>query len=260
MLSFAAICPHPPILIPSIGGDESSKVLMTSNALDSLGQEVKEKNVETILVISPHGFVSLDAMTISSAEMISGDLAEFQSDISMKFKNDLDLAIAIKEMSDAENIPVQFIDERLDHGSIVPLYFIAKDNPEVSVCQLSFSYLDYETHFAFGKIIGKAVQKSKKRIALVASGDLSHRLTPEAPAGYSPSGKIFDETLIRNLENNKIDGILEMDRSVVESAGECGLRSIIIMLGALSIVDYSFKKISYEGPFGVGYLVGKFDF
>jgi AmmeMemoRadiSam system protein B len=260
MLSFAAICPHPPLLIPSIGGEEVLKVQKTSEAMSLLAGEIREKKIDTILVISPHGAIFMDSMSINLAEKISGDFSEFRSDVKMEFENDDELAIHIKNLADSNSFPVHTVSESLDHGVMVPLYFLANGNRNVRICHLSFSYLDYSKHFIFGEIIYEAIQSVDRKVAIVASGDLSHRLTPDAPAGYSPRGKFFDEFLIESLEKNDIEGILNMDSSLIEDAGECGLRSIIILLGALSNVDYEFEKLSYEGPFGVGYLVGRFEF
>ena len=47
-----------------------------------------------------------------------------------------------------------------------------------------------------------------------------------------------------------------MNPDLIREAGECGYLSIIILLGLLSEIKGSkFKSLSYEGPFGVGYLV-----
>lgn len=260
MLSFAAICPHPPLLIPEIGGEDVFKVQSTIDAVQTLANDIAEKNIDTIAIISPHGSVFMDFMSINLAEHLTGDFADFGSDIKMDFVCDTDLARYIKDLADANQFPLQTVSELLDHGALVPLYFLTQHLEAVKICHLSFSYLDYGKHFNFGEIIYEAIQSTDKRVALIASGDLSHRLTPEAPAGYSPRGKDFDQALIESLEKNDVTSIIDMDSTLIEDAGECGLRSIIILLGALSNIDYSFKKLSYEGPFGVGYMVGKFDF
>jgi len=90
---------------------------------------------------------------------------------------------------------------------------------------------------------------------VIASGDLSHRLSPSAPAGYSPKGEIFDNLLKELLSSKDTSGILNLDKELVEEAGECGLRSIMILLGILEKQNYKFKLLSYEAPFGVGYMV-----
>ena len=53
--------------------------------------------------------------------------------------------------------------------------------------------------------------------------------------------------------------ILNLDEDLIEHAGECGLRSIVILLGALQGLSATPHILSYEGPFGVGYLVASFE-
>ena len=125
--------------------------------------------------------------------------------------------------------------------------------------ELTFSFLPLETHFVFGKAIHRAAEKSNKRVLLIASGDLSHRLIPEAPAGYDPMGKVFDERLADALSRVDVQDILKMDRDLISRAGECGLRSSVILLGALDGLEIKPEIHSYEGPFGVGYLVASFN-
>lgn len=261
MLKFAAICPHPPIIIPSIGRENLSAVSSTTQAMRTLAKEIRELGLETIVIISPHGPYQADFMSIAGQERLQGDFLDFGADdVSMSFMNDVDLALSIKNISDSKKIPVEILgrDIILDHGSMVPLYFLAKHLPDIRIVLISFSDLDYGKHFEFGKAIHEAIANANRNIGLVASGDLSHRLTPDAPAGYSPSGKKFDDLIIGLLETGNADEILRIDSNLIEAAGECGLRSIIIVLGALSATEYKFEKLSYEGPFGVGYLVGKF--
>ncbi|MDD3007003.1 MAG: AmmeMemoRadiSam system protein B [Candidatus Pacebacteria bacterium] len=260
MLSFAAICPHPPLLIPDIGREDTYRVQNTISAMEDLARDLVRKKIDTILVVSPHGSVFIDFMSVNLAEKLIGDFSEFGSDIKMDLQNDTELARYIKDLSDTNKFPLQTVSEPLDHGTMVPLYFLTKQLDVAKVCQLSFSYLDYGKHFTFGEIIYEAIQNVDRKVAFIASGDLSHRLTPQAPAGFSPRGKDFDKILIESLEKNDVASILDIDSALIEDAGECGLRSIIILLGALSNVNYKFEKMSYEGPFGVGYLVGKFDF
>lgn len=258
MLAFAAICPHPPIIIPSIGKQELLKAPETISAMELLSKSMEVKEIDTILVISPHGPMFMDFMSVNMASRLIGDFGNFGDDTSMNFENDTDLAIYIKELSDVNGLPVQTVDEELDHGAMVPLYFLTKRNQQVKIVHVSFSYLDYGKHFSFGEIIYEAIQNSDKKVAVIASGDLSHRLSPDAPAGFSPQGEIFDNLLINNLEKNKVEEILNLDSILIDNAGECGLRSIIILLGMLSNMNYQFEKLSYECPFGVGYLVGNF--
>ena len=95
----------------------------------------------------------------------------------------------------------------------------------------------------------------KRQVCLIASGDLSHRLHPGAPAGYSPRGKEFDQNIQESLEKLDADLLLQLPEDLIEDAGECGLRPIVMLLGAVSDFAAESYIYSYEGPFGVGYLV-----
>lgn len=263
MLKSAYICPHPPLLIPSIGQNNLSEVSSTVKAMNKLSDEIKKLDIDTIVIISPHGPLQMGFMSVVGTEYLEGDFLQFGNDTSMSFENNIDLGLNIKKIADTRNIPAEIINDGagLDHGAMVPLYFLTKHNPNLKIVLIAFSYLNYEKHFEFGEAIYKAIESMDEKIALVASGDLSHRLTPNAPAGYSTRGREFDELLIKLLEENNAGEILSLNSNLIEEAGECGLRSIIILLGALAALENcKFEKLSYEGPFGVGYLVGRFRF
>lgn len=259
MLIFTVICPHPPIIIPEIGQENLSQASQTVEAMKKLSQEFTEVKPETVIIISPHGPVEMDRMVINVSPALAGDFMMFGSDLAMSFKADLDIAKSIQKKSEETEITVGFVENiPLDHGALVPLYYLTKNLPDVNLAPIAFSYLNYQDHFKFGKAIGNVVCKIDKKIAFVASGDLSHRLTPDAPAGYSSRGKEFDKKLVELIKAKDVKGILNLDPNLIEEAGECGLRSIIILFGVLDGLNWQPEILSYEGPFGVGYLVANF--
>ncbi|MBI5071481.1 AmmeMemoRadiSam system protein B [Candidatus Falkowbacteria bacterium] len=260
MLSFAAITPHPPILIPTIGRENTKRIKKTAEAMEELEKKISKAKPDTIIVISPHGSLLPDAFSINLNPKYQSNLEEF-GDFSTKveFKTNTALAFRIKEFMEDKNIPLVLTsDGFLDHGAVVPLYFLTKKIPEVSILPMGYSMLDFKTHFNFGDLLKEIILNEEQKIAIIASGDLSHRLTKDAPAGYSARGKEFDEKLTELIANKNTAGILKMDADLVEKAGECGLRSILILLGLLERINYTPEILSYEGPFGVGYLVANF--
>jgi len=258
MLSFASICPHPPLIVPTIGSTEDlERVQRTIKAMEKLREDFEKKKIETLIIISPHGPIDFAKMGIITTPNLSGNLSVFgdlTSDFS--FKNDTDVCKKIKYYCERERIPLRVHKiGSLDHGMLVPLFYLTK-NFKPKVVPMVYSLLDNSTHFLLGKVLGEIAEKEKKKIGFVASGDLSHRLLPGAPAGFSPQAKEFDKKLIELLKEKNIDGILNMDEDLIEQAGECGYKSIIVLLGTLSTVkNWKFEILSYEGPFGVGYLV-----
>ncbi len=259
-LVFGAITPHPPLLIPAIGKDNISKVEKTVKALKDLEGELYNMQPDTIIILSPHSPIAANTFSVNLAPKFHGHMEEFGDfDTKLEISCDTQLISSLKENTDSNNIPLQTISqENFDHGVTVPLFYLAQHLPKVKVVPISLSMLDYKTHYEFGKILRKTALECNKRIAIIASGDLSHRLTSDAPAGYAPEAETFDQALIKLIEDKNTEDILALDPKVIETAGECGLRSIIVLLGALNDSSYDVKTLSYEGPFGVGYLTAQF--
>lgn len=228
--------------------------------MESLGDELKKHKPETIVVISPHGPMRYDKFTINLEENLKGTFSDYGGDSEdYAFDNDINVAKQLFAALKEKQLPVEVIRESvLDHGTLVPLhYLIAKLEQIPRIIPLTYTALDWATHAHFGKIVGSILNRQEHNIALIASGDLSHRLTEDAPAGFSPYGMKFDHALIDMLKKNEVDKIRNLNPDFCDEAGECGLRSIIIALGVLIDLKYSFKQYSYEGPLGVGYLVSE---
>lgn len=259
MLKFACLSPHPPILLPNIGKENLKIIESTCRSLAKLEAEFYQTNPETLIIISPHGDLAEDAFTINQAAMLNIDFSQF-GDLSTKlqYENDVQLGYQLRERLETK-IPLRLINQpQLDHGAGVPLYCLASHLKNVKLIPIGFSLLSLENHFQFGKAIQDLIISTNKNVGVIASGDLSHCLTKEAPAGYSTKGQEFDHQFIKYLKEKNIKSILKFDPRFVDEACECGLRSFVILLGLLDDINYQVEILSYEGPFGVGYLVANF--
>lgn len=269
MLSFAAITPHPPIIIPDIGGEQIKYCKKTIKAMEVLSDKLAEAEPDTIIIVSPHALVHSDRFAIYGNVKFKGDFGQFGAP-DIKFDCDNDRSLAEDIVKRAQDLGVNAFlfgnpDSdyfELDHGEMVPLYFLRQNiSTKIKIVIIAYSYLDRLQHGALGQVINEITQLPEnlnKRIALIASGDLSHRLIGESPAGYNKFGQEFDEIIVDYLQNKHVREILELDEEFIESAGECGYRSILILLGVLDKHDWQPEILSYEGPFGVGYLVANF--
>lgn len=257
MLVFSAFTPHPPIMIPNVGGDNLKQIKSTANAMEKLGDLMAEKSPDSLIIISPHGTLLPDAFTINLAPTLTANFKDFGDFITeINFLNDTVLAQTIKENM---SIPTVFLNvEELDHGAAAPLFYLTRKTKDLPIVPVGYCFLSYEEHFKFGAELQQIINKTDKKIAVIASGDLSHRLTLDAPAGFSPQGNIFDEKLMNLIRAKETQEILNLNKNFIEEAGECGLRSLIILLGVLNGIQYEPEILSYEGPFGVGYLVANF--
>jgi len=169
------------------------------------------------------------------------------------------LEILGKEFKEAKPDSIVISSPHPNWGFNVPLFFLAKDFKREITTYLT-GLEEPEFYFKEGKKIYKEqLSERTKRIALIASGDLSHCLKEDGPYGFNPDGPKFDRELIDYLKKKDIENILKLDDKYPE-AGECGLRSFCFILGILesSGINYQPEILSYEGPFGVGYLVVNF--
>jgi len=259
MLKAAFLTPHPPVIIPGIGDKESLKrVSDTILAMKKLGDKTEKIGPKTIIFVSPHAPVDPLAISGNEESILKGNFIDFGFTGWEKEKeNNIDLLNTIEEKSLAKKINFSSFKANLDHGVLVPLYYLSPQVP-YKIIHLAYSLEDLKTHFEFGKVLGSVINKYVDPVILVASGDLSHRITSDAPAGYSPRGEEFDKKMRKMLKDSDWESIINLDNNLIEEAGECGLRSIAITLGALSKQKVRFSELSYECPFGVGYLAGEF--
>ncbi len=261
--------PHPPIVIPEVGGAEVAHVDATLQSMRALGEKAALLDPETIVLLSPHSPLARYQMGVSQAATFRGSLAYFRApQVRLQAAGDQQLAQALMEETAAHGIPVtataspgEIVD--LDHGVMVPLHFLAAGlKRPFKLVSLSFSYLDLEEHVRFGDAIGRALTTSPTRTLYVASSDLSHRLLRGAPNGFDPRGAEFDRAVAETFAAGDWEALLTIDPGIVEAAGECGYRSLAVLSGIVQAVERTGirtrnRLLSYEGPFGVGYLVGE---
>lgn len=264
---FCGVAPHPPVVLPEVGGGEAEKVSGTFQAMKRFAEDLAKSGAEVIIIISPHGAVFTDGIAINGSEVLSGNLKQFRADLEFEYNNDLDLVQEIIRQAGKHGIVAVELDDalaqeygvplKLDHGVTVPMYFLDKAGVDMPLVSIAMGFLPFEELYAFGAAIKDAVSALDRKVALIASGDMSHRLTPDASAGFSGQGAVFDRAIAELLEKKDFKGIISIDREMAEDAGECGLRTIIMMLGATDGQETEVDVLSYEGPFGVGYMVAE---
>lgn len=249
------ICPHPPLLIPEIGGSTRAEVRATVDGMQRLAEAVGE--AETMVVVSPHTPAYKDAHVVKTAPRLEGDFGAFRCpQVRLGFENDQPFVELLLALAGQERRLTVALGEDglLDHGVLVPMSFLHTRR------LVSLSIVDdYGEHKALGQLVRRCAAELGRDVVFVASGDLSHRLTHSAPAGYDPRGKMFDDRIVELMKVGDFGGLSALERTIVSGAGECGLRGLIALGGFLGDDAARAPTVySYEGPFGVGYLVAGF--
>lgn len=256
---FAGIAPHPPIMVPEVGGAASTEVRGSIDAMRDFTERVIASRAESIVLISPHAPLRERSFVAYMDAQLQGDFSRFRApEVTIEAALDEELLAAISRTAAEEGYEVYGIQGfELDHGTLVPLYFLLRNGWRGRVVALGYNFLSNEDHLRFGACIRRAVDALQRPMAFIASGDLSHRLSPEAPAGYYRNAHLFDEEIVNSIAACVPSRVVNMDQDLRKAAGECGYRSMLILFGALENADLNCEVLHYEAPFGVGYMVAQ---
>jgi aromatic ring-opening dioxygenase LigB subunit len=256
-------------MIAEVGGNNCLQIRKTIEAVEAATEFLLDKNPATIVIMSPHGPTFRDAVGINIAPFLTGNLAAFGApDIEVSFETSSLLVQNIIKQSERLGVSLIALDDdialryrfslQLDHGAVIPLHYFHKAGFRGQIVHMASGFLSYSEMYTCGKAVQTAICDSRQKVAVIASGDLSHRLLAGAPAGFSPEGKKFDAWIVERLKTMDVKSMFNISPESVEDAGECGLRPIFFLMGALDGLAAESQLLSYEGPFGVGYAVATF--
>jgi AmmeMemoRadiSam system protein A/AmmeMemoRadiSam system protein B len=256
---FAGIAPHPPIMVPEVGRDAAEEVRGSIDAMRDFTRRLIESGAKTVVIISPHAPLEAHAFVAYQDATLYGDFANFRApETKVEAPLDEELLRSITRSAAEQGYDVIGIKGyELDHGTAVPLYFLQRNGWRGSLVALGYNFLSNEDHLRFGSSIRGAVEALERPTAIVASGDLSHRLKPTAPAGYQPQAHLFDEEVVNSLRACQPGLIIDIDPDLRKLAGECGYRSMLVAFGATQGLKSNCEVLHYEAPFGVGYMVAQ---
>ena len=258
----AYMVPHPPLIIPDVGRGGERVIAETIRSYEEVGRQIGELAPDTILISSPHATMYADYFHLSPGGKASGSFAQFGAP-HVSFHEDYDTALVreIENLSDQEGFPAGTLAERekrLDHGTMVPLYFIRKYLSKFQLVRIGLSGLPLADHYHLGELIQKAIENTGRRVVYVASGDLSHKLQEKGPYGFAPEGPLYDEKIMDTASRAAFGELFSFDEAFCNKAAECGHRSFVIMAGVLDGMEVEAKALSHQDVTGVGYGICTF--
>ena len=256
-LVFSAICPHPPLLVATDKNNQR-KLLKTKYALEKLQEHLYASKPDVIIIISAHGDKMTDSFVLNQAPDLKVNFTDFGDlETKLNFKNEMALGYRLREAVETV-VPLALSSkDTLDYSLGIPLLFLTKHIKNCTVMPIYSSALNKEKHWHFGKYIRQVINRTNQRVAIIASGNLSHRLTKEVAEGYSISGKKFNQTIIDNLQNKKTDQIVELDEKIIKEADQCLYHPLLIMLGIIAQTDFEPNLMAYQNILGIGYLTAQ---
>lgn len=260
MITFAAFTPHSPLLLETIGKENTKALQQTRDAMHQLAEELYVSHPDVILTISTHRGAHQNAFSLNMHDEYFIDFQEFGDHSSYgEFAPDLELMTRIQRRMRTESLPFTLdSDASLDYGIGIPLTLLSEFPVTKKIVPITYSFLPSKAHVQFGRILKDICSASSKRIALIVSGDLSHTLSSDAPAGFHASGEEVDKVLLQSIEHMSLSQLLSMDETMLNQSQECAYRPLLILFGILEKMHARPEILSYEHPFGVGLLVTQF--
>ncbi|MEE3487776.1 MAG: AmmeMemoRadiSam system protein A [Bulleidia sp.] len=257
MIIGAVMVPHPPIAVHEVGKGEETKIQATLDAYDKAAQFIAELKPETIVLTSPHAIMYRDYFNISGGSGAYGDLGQFRAEqVTFDETYDTEFINVLESYLKEKSFPAGTEydrDKMLDHGTMVPLYFIEKRYKDFKLVRIGLSGLPLVMHYELGMMIQKTAEETGRRVVVVGSGDLSHCQKKDGPYGFRKEGPLYDDRIMKTMSSASFGELLEYEPLLLEKSMECGHRSFAIMAGALDRTDVEAVPLSHEATFGVGY-------
>lgn len=254
--AYCGLLPHPPIVVPEVGQERTAACAATLAACREFARRLVAARPARLFLVSPHSPRRRGpAFGLWQGASLAGDLADFHAPAArVSLPNDLELAAALRQTSATWDIPLQ----PLDHGAVVPLWFLQEAGWSGPTCIASLAYPGAADPGAFGTAAGAALARLPGAAAVVASGDMSHRCLPGAPAGFHPRAAVFDQAVVERAAAGRLAALADLDPELRELAAEDVIDSSLVAAGAIGFHAHGAEVLSYEHPFGVGYLVAVF--
>lgn len=254
--------PHPPMIVPDVGRGSEVQIKKTTQAYEMVAKQIAELAPDTIIITSPHSTMYSNYFHISPGKGTMGNFGNFRAS-QVKFDEDYDYELVNKltELTFDDAFPAGIEGEQeksLDHGTMVPLYFIRKFYTGGKIVRIGLSGLSLAEHYQLGMYIDEACEELGRRAVFVASGDLSHKLQDYGPYGFTPEGPEYDKRIMDVSGRAAFGEMLEFDDDFCDKAAECGHRSFVIMAGAFDGLSVEANVLSHEDVTGVGYGICTF--
>ncbi len=258
----AFMVPHPPLIIPQVGRGGEKEIEETKLAYERVGREAAALKPDTVVISSPHALMYSDYFHISPGRRAEGSFASFRApEVRFREEYDQELTAEIEALASSEGFPAGTLGERdkaLDHGVMVPLWFLRQYWQDYRLVRVGLSGLPLTEHYALGRLIARASDRLGRRTVWIASGDLSHKLQPHGPYGFAPEGPEYDRRIMDVCARAAFGELFDFGESFCEKAAECGHRSFVMMAGAFDGLAVEAKALSHQDVTGVGYGVCTF--
>lgn len=255
IVSAVLMC-HAPIVVPEVAGAHAPLCATTTRAMAEAARRLVASRPDVLVIVSPHTARRRDSFGVVNQDRLVGDFTDFRAPgVAVSLPVATAAIEPVRAAAAAIGVATHTLTvPRLDHGALVPLHFAALAGWRGPTLLLSLPWPGSGAEVAMGEAIAAAAAAAGGRWAFLASGDMSHRLVPGAPAGFHPRARTFDATFAACVAAGDLRAAVAIDPALRELAAEDVVDSVAVAAGAVGFDVTGHEKLAYEGPFGVGYL------
>jgi aromatic ring-opening dioxygenase LigB subunit len=253
----AVLMCHAPIVIPEIGAERATECADSTRTMAELADVLMSDGPDVLIVLSPHTPRLSHSFSWVDGPMLTGSFERFGfPELHAEFPNARSVAQSLERQCREEGVALEGTSSfSLDHGAMVPLEFMKRAGWSGDTLVIGFPYRPSHVDCRrLGRAIAQGAQASGQKWALLASGDMSHRLIPNAPAGFHPDAQSFDDHMVTSLTARDLNEAVLVDEDLRALAAEDVVDSLEIASAAINFDGSEVDLLSYEGPFGVGYM------
>lgn len=261
MIVGGGVMPRTPVLVPEVGRGRERSAVRTVGACRRLARSLGDLRADTLIICvatdGRHPVVWLP----EGDRLRAGFAALGAAELDRTYALDRDLAGALAGARGSVRWSTEPSPDAPE-SALGALYFTA--GAATAVCVIGVP-ADVEAAAVAGRDLAGAAAITGRRAALLIAGDLGSRTERGAPGGRHPDAVRFDQALTGALGVDAITGaalhhladrwgMVQATAAYRATSGEVVLAPLVAAVAALAAGPAA-EVLSYEAPFGVGYLV-----
>ncbi|MBR0926210.1 3,4-dihydroxyphenylacetate 2,3-dioxygenase [Bradyrhizobium diazoefficiens] len=223
------------------------------SSLRELGRRAKERGVTCFVVFDTHWLSNfgyhINANARHRGSFTSHEAPQMIQDLRYDLPGDTGLAKAIAERAGDAGLNViahEVASLGLEYGTVVPMHYLNPDGFAKVVSVASPLFTSFEESRILGEATRRAIDESGERVAILASGSLSHRLWPNKKLGpeawtsvASEFNRQVDLRVLELWQSRRYREFLDMlPDYATKCNGEGGMADTIMLFAALGWYDY----------------------
>ena len=222
----AAVCPHPPLLVPAVAGGAAAELdVLRAACLTAIDQ-----------------LADADALVIVGAGATTG--TQYQSSAGGSFGPYGAPSVRVGSGSGEPVLPLS-----LTMGSWLVSQSKAAGLPTV------LRTVSADESLSGCLELGQEIAAGNDRVALLVMGDGSARRSEHSPVHLHPRAEIFDSTVAAALSLADTTTLAALDPELASELKAVGRAPWQVLAGATASASYTGELLYHAAPYGVGYFV-----